>query len=101
MNDETETNVKSLFRVVEGNTPPVEATERTTTYAIMTTDNVEYVREGFLIFTAQHVAVMRELSDNNSIPILVLPLNQVKVVDLIEDDESMDDLFDEDEDTRI
>lgn len=87
MTDNNETNVTNFLRVVGGNGDQlVEEAPKVTTYAIETVDGDVFINDGFCIFTAQHVAIMRELGDNASIPVLVIPLSQVKVLQLLEDE---------------
>jgi hypothetical protein len=86
------TNVTNIFSLVSNNDEPLQLEQpRVNTYYIETLDGDKFVRDGFLIFTAQHVAVMREINDNSSIPLLVMPLGLVKVVELIEDEDDLDD----------
>ncbi len=46
-------------------------------YEIMDIDGGLHQAEGFLIFTPQHVAIMRPL-DEGALPLVILPLNFVK-----------------------
>lgn len=55
-------------------------------YSLITMENEEYQATGFLIFTPQHVAVMRD-DGKGAIPILVMPLISLRVAELIEDDD--------------
>lgn len=56
-------------------------------YVLEDIDGHEYGAEGFLIFTAQHIAVMRDIG-KGAIPVLVMPLTQLKVAEIYEDDEA-------------
>jgi hypothetical protein len=58
----------------------------TNDYVITDIHNVEFFATGFLIFTSQHVAIMRE-SDKGALPIFLMPLDKVHSVELIEDDD--------------
>lgn len=62
----------------------------TFTYVLINHDGEEFVDEGYLIFTAQHVAVMRDLGDIGSVPATVMPLTEVKIVQVVNDDEEQD-----------
>lgn len=48
------------------------------TYEITLDDGTTHVATGFLIFTAQHVAVMRDEGDG-AIPVLVMPLHRLQM----------------------
>lgn len=80
----TDNNVTKLFSVVSDNTQ--EADKPSQSYYIQDIDGEEFVRDGFCVFTSQHVAIMRDQQDGSATPILVIPLARVKIVDLIEDD---------------
>lgn len=47
-------------------------------YVLVDIDNEEFTEFGFLIFTAQHIAVMREKGEGAA-PVLVMPLHRNKV----------------------
>lgn len=53
-------------------------------YKIDTKDNETYIARGFLIFTPQHIAVMRPLEEG-ALPVLILPLETIKSARLMED----------------
>lgn len=47
-------------------------------YVLVDIDNEEFTEFGFLIFTAQHIAVMHEKGEG-AVPVLVMPLHRNKV----------------------
>ena len=53
-------------------------------YAILDIDDQEWQATGFLIFTSQHVCVMSEDENGAAMPVFLIPLNRVKVVELME-----------------
>lgn len=54
-------------------------------YIIVDVQDNEYFAKGFLLFTPQHVAIMRE-TENGPIPALVVPLGRVAFAELLEYD---------------
>lgn len=75
-----DTNIVQFGPKVVQTTPTVP----TNTYAIEDVDGNEYLYEGFLIFTVQHVAVMRNEGDG-AIPVFVMPLHRLKIAEIVED----------------
>lgn len=83
---------KNIFRLVPGGVTEEPSQKEETlpvnAYVIYTSDThnepVELFAEGFLVFTSQHVAVMREQT-NGAIPVLVVPLDRVLYTELVED----------------
>jgi len=61
-------------------------------YVIEDTDNVKWFETGFLVFTPQHVAVMRD-EGQGAIPVLVIPLSRVKAAGLSEEIEEEESPF--------
>lgn len=57
-------------------------------YVLEDIDNNQFFGEGFLIFTSQHVAIMKETT-KGAVPAMVVPLNRLKVAELVEDDEQV------------
>jgi hypothetical protein len=55
-------------------------------YVIIDRQGNEHYHSGFLLFTSQHIAVMRE-TPKGALPVFVIPLDQVYLAELIEDDE--------------
>lgn len=90
---------KNVFKMISGGkdiTPkvaaePTVAPEETipmNPYEIITINDERLYAEGFLLFTSQHIAVMRD-NGSGALPVLVVPLNMVKYAELCEvDDES-------------
>lgn len=62
-------------------------------YVIVTHNGEEHFAEGFLLFTSQHIAVMRETPEG-ALPVLVVPLVQVVFAQLVEDDDGSE-VFDD------
>lgn len=90
MDDEQETN--NIFRIVPGGATedPSDDNLPVNSYVITTATGREYFGEGFLVFTSQHVAVMKE-TPKGAIPALVIPLTNVESAELIEDEELDED----------
>lgn len=53
-------------------------------YVIMDIDGTEFFGTGFLIFTSQHIAIMKD-NGNGAVPVLVVPIGRVKAAELYED----------------
>lgn len=88
-----ETEDKNVFRILDGGKErsvtaitPDEDVIPQNPYVITDIDNDEYVAEGFLLFTSQHMAVMRD-NGKGALPVLVIPLGRVKSAELVEDDD--------------
>lgn len=99
MSDET-TTTDNTFRLITGGkteeTPSVQPTTNIlpqNAYSIIDIDGNEHFAEGFLVFTSQHIAIMRDTGGGNGLPVLVMPLDQVRIAELLEDD----DLFESDD----
>jgi hypothetical protein len=94
MSDDTEDTKKNVFKILDGGKPQVtpeptpEISEND--YVIVDTSGNEHYATGFLLFTSHHVAIMRE-QGNGAIPVLVMPLSQVQVAELDEDDDDFDE----------
>lgn len=76
----------NVLSFVKGGKPEADAGLPDNRYIIEDIEGEEYAVEGFLIFTSQHVAVMRD-EGTGAIPVLVLPLNRLKVAELYDEDE--------------
>lgn len=61
----------------------------TYTYAVTDIDGTEFLYDGFLIFTVQHVAVMRPQGDG-AVPLFVMPLHRLKNAEIVEDEDQAD-----------
>jgi len=57
-------------------------------YEILNRDGQSFIHRGFMLFTSQHIAIMRE-TDVGALPIFVIPLDQVAFAEIIEDDEEV------------
>jgi hypothetical protein len=82
---------KNVFQILAGGktedvTLAVEPGTPVNEYVIIDKDGQEHFAEGFLIFTSQHVAIMRDAPDG-ALPVLVMPLSDVKRAELVEDEE--------------
>lgn len=62
-------------------TPEVESELPNDDYVIVDRDGDEFYGSGFMVFTGQHVAIMRD-SPKGPFPVLLLPLDKVKVAQL-------------------
>lgn len=88
-----DTDAPNVFRLgsVKGGKDGSEAEAiPETEYVIVTKDNTEYFATGFLLFTSQHIAVMRD-TGAGALPILVVPLTEVKMAEIVEIDEDEED----------
>lgn len=74
----------NVFSIVPGGAAKEDGLP-TNQYILEDITGKEYASEGFLIFTAQHVAVMRDIG-KGAIPVLVMPLTQLRVAEIYEDD---------------
>lgn len=88
--DDQEEN-KNIFRLVSNNDNVTEEPQSETLpvnrYVFVDHERNEVGEyEGFLVFTAQHVAVMRE-QDQGAIPVAVMPLANLFIAELVEDDD--------------
>lgn len=54
-------------------------------YCLINHDGDEFPATGFLIFTPHHIAVMRD-NGKGAIPVLVMPLSELKAAALDEDE---------------
>lgn len=70
----------------ETNTIPVND------YVITTMSGRELFGTGFCIFTAAHIAIMRD-DGEGAVPIIVLPLSNVDTCEMIHEDEDEDAPF--------
>ncbi len=52
-------------------------------YVITDIDDDDFFGTGFVIFTAHHLAVMQD-SSAGAVPVLVMPINRVKICEIIE-----------------
>lgn len=87
---------KNVFRILDGGKErnvtaivPDSDSIPQNPYVITDVDGEEYYADGFLLFTSQHMAVMRD-NAAGALPILVVPLHRVKSAELVEDDEELD-----------
>lgn len=85
-NTPDENNVIRIVRAENpaNDVPQVDEGIPTNTYRIVNIQNEEQIATGFLLFTSQHVAVMRD-DGKGAIPVLVLPLNMCKFAELMPD----------------
>ena len=84
MNDDN-----NIFRLVSEQAPAAEdTTVPVYDYFIVDTDGNEHFASGFLLFTSQHIAIMRD-TDKGALPVFVIPLGNVKFAELAEDDEEI------------
>lgn len=86
--DDDETNNVFRFGSVNGGKggSDAESSIPINDYVLTDVDNQELYATGFLVFTSQHVAVMRDYG-KGAIPVLVVPLDRTKYAELVEDDE--------------
>jgi hypothetical protein len=53
-------------------------------YVIVDREGEEFYASGFMIFTSQHVAIMRD-TGKGAIPVIVMPLERLHIAELVED----------------
>ena len=80
----------NIFSIVSNNTPPAPADDLVPVYEYVITDTQhnEHFASGFLLFTSQHIAVMRD-TPRGALPIFVMPLSEVYCAELLEDDDEV------------
>jgi hypothetical protein len=60
-------------------------------YVVTDTTGSEWLSTGFLIFTPQHLAIMREVHPGKgAVPVLVMPIGNVQVAELIDDEDEVE-----------
>lgn len=84
MNDDND----NVFRLgtVKGGKDNDEPNIPVNAYVVTDIDDNEFFGTGFMIFTSQHVAIMRD-DGNGAIPVLVVPIARVKAAEIFEDEE--------------
>ena len=76
----------NIFQLINNNGQVEEDIAPMYDYIVVVKDGNEHFAPGFLLFTSQHIAIMRE-TPKGALPILVIPLSEVKIAELVEDDE--------------
>lgn len=66
---------------------PAQADIPQNAYVIVDINGDDHFAEGFLLFTSQHIAIMRD-TGSGALPILVMPLDKVFSAELLEDEVS-------------
>jgi hypothetical protein len=72
------------FGAIQGGKQDTEQKLPQNNYVLEDVNGDAYPATGFLIFTTQHVAVMKDTKDG-AIPVLVMPLTLLKVAELVEE----------------
>ena len=95
MSDDIKDDPKpNVFKLIDGGregpmpppTAPAQDDIPQNAYLIVDRRGEEHYAEGFLLFTSQHIAVMKDIGNGQgAIPILVLPLDQVNFAELLEE----------------
>lgn len=80
---------KNVFSILDGGKsneelPVVSDGIPQNTYVIIDSEWNEHFASGFLLFTSQHVAVMKD-TEQGALPVFLMPLAFVHHVELIED----------------
>jgi len=82
-------NDNNVFSMIAGGKPEKTEDEDnglpTNSYVIEDIVGNEHYADGFLVFTSQHIAVMQDRG-KGAIPVLVLPLDQVRVAEIVNDE---------------
>lgn len=78
--DDNDNNVIHIVASNEDKTPAVPQYE----YRVNYMDGNTSKAAGFLIFTTQHVAIMRDEGEG-AVPVLVVPTSMVRSVEIVED----------------
>lgn len=82
----------NVFGIVQGGKGEAEDQKfPVNVYAIMDQDHTEHLHSGFMIFTSQHLAVMRD-DGHGAIPIFVIPLQNVKYAEVLEEEEEQEEM---------
>lgn len=89
-NEETEKKVFNIFQGGRTEQPEDEKQIPELEYVIVDQDNNRFDIKGFVVFTPQHLALMRD-DGKGPIPILVMPLTNVKFAGLAKDLDLTDD----------
>ncbi len=93
-NDNTTEDGSTTFRLITGGKttegPPQPALPQNA-YVVVDINGDEHFHEGFLVFTSQHVAIMRD-TPTGGLPVFLMPLDKVFAVEFLEDDP--DEVFD-------
>jgi len=77
----------NIFKVMPGGKAANQSDQfPTDTYAIVCKNGRELLADGFLIFTSQHVTVMRD-KGKGAIPVLLVPLIDIEFAEIVDDDE--------------
>jgi hypothetical protein len=74
-------NNDNIFTIQGGKKDEDDDTLPLNEYTIIDIDGDHWPAEGFLVFTSQHVAVMRD-TGKGAIPAMCIPLDRVKVAGL-------------------
>lgn len=93
MDDNDNDNVFQ-FGSVKGGKSPGDKDDGipTNDYVIVDNDGNEFFAAGFVIFTPHHLAIMRD-QGQGPVPVLVMPIGNVRVCELYEDDDEQQDLL--------
>lgn len=86
----------NIFRMLPGGKADNDAVAESDnipqhSYVIVNHDGEEFSADGFLLFTSQHVAIMRD-NGTGALPVLVVPLSEVKFAEIVEDEQGELDL---------
>ena len=82
------TDDTNIFKVIQGGGKTDDTKTEVYDYEIEDLDGNVFNALGFLIFTTQHVAIMRD-EGSGPIPVLIVPLGLVKAASLV--DEELDE----------
>lgn len=74
----------NVFEFVKGGKDAAADKLPENSYVITTMDNEEFYGTGFVIFTTHHVAVMQEIGEKGAVPVLVIPLVNVKACEMVD-----------------
>lgn len=85
MDDIIDNVVAPKFGAIQGGKPAEDDVPQHL-YEILDHDGMLHSAHGFLIFTPQHVAIMRNL-DQGALPVLIFPLEHVKYAKISEQQE--------------
>ena len=92
MSDDENNNIIN-FSVVNGGKQEQVAPDNEipcNTYSVMDRDGIEHFADGFLVFTSQHIAIMKD-DGKGSLPVLVIPLDHVAFAEIVPDEDYLED----------
>lgn len=88
MDNDNDNVIKGPFGVIEGDKKEADGEGDSipeNDYVFVNQLDEVFTSHGFLIFTPHHAAIMRDVEGKGAIPVLVMPLPNVKIAQIAED----------------